>query len=114
MDPYSETELLVHHDEWTGRLFQELAFAVRVMTEDTHPELARAWRAIIEAPEPARGRALAVLQDVSAIDYDQALGRIKQGLGSKNQEDAVLLARDLGEGFRRNYRRAESIARGGE
>jgi len=114
VDPYSETELLVHHDEWTGRLFQELAFAVRVMTEDTHPELARAWRAIIEAPEPARGRALAVLQDVSAIDYDQALGRIKQGLGSKNQEDAVLLARDLGEGFRRNYRRAESIARGGE
>jgi ABC-type Fe3+ transport system substrate-binding protein len=114
VDPYSEKDLLVHHDEWTGMLFQELAFAVRVMTEDTHPELVSAWRAIIAAPEPARHRALAVLQDVSAVDYDQALGRIKRGLGSRNQVDAVRLARDLGEGFRRNYRRAERIARGGE
>ena len=63
-------------------------------------------------PEPARGRALAVLQDVSAVDYDQAMGRIKRGLGSKNQVDAVSLARDLAEGFRANYRRAERIARG--
>jgi hypothetical protein len=113
-DPYSQKDLLVHHDEWTGRLFQELSFAIRVMTEDTHPELVSAWRAIIVAPEPARSRAMAVLQDVSAVDYDQALGRIKQGLASKNLVDAVSLARDLGEGFRRNYRRAERIARGGE
>jgi len=84
------------------------------MTEDTHPELVRAWRAIIAAPEPSRTRALAVLQDVSAVDYDQAFGRIKQGLASRNQVDAVSLARDLAEGFRKNYRRAERIARGGE
>jgi iron(III) transport system substrate-binding protein len=114
VDPYSQKHLLVHHDEWTVQLYQELSFCIRVMTEDTHPELVSAWRAVIAAPEPARSRALAVLQDVSAVDYDQALGRIKQGLGSKNLVDAVSLARDLGEGFRRNYRRAERIARGSD
>ncbi len=111
VDPYSQKELLVHHDEWTVQLFQEMSFAIRVMTLDTHPELVRAWRAIIAAPEPARSRGLAVLQDVSAVDYDQAMGRIKRGLGSKNQVDAVSLARELAEEFRANYRRAERIAR---
>jgi ABC-type Fe3+ transport system substrate-binding protein len=113
-DPYSQKEPLVHHAEWTGGLFGELALIIRIMDIDTHPELTRAWRAIIAAPEPARGRALAALQDLSSVDYDQALGRITKGLLSKNKVDQVELARDLGEGFRRNYARAERIARGGE
>jgi ABC-type Fe3+ transport system substrate-binding protein len=112
VDPYSQKDLLVHHDEWTLSLFSELVFIVRVMTEDTHPELVQAWRAIIAAPEPARGRALAVLQDVSSVDYDQALGRITKGIESKNLVDQVSLARDLGATFRANYIRAERIARG--
>jgi ABC-type Fe3+ transport system substrate-binding protein len=111
VDPYSQKKVLVHHDEWTGALFQELEFIVRMMDVDTHRELADAWRAIIAAPQPQRARALAVLQDVSSVDYDQARGRIKSGLESKNLVDAVTLARDLGEGFRENYRRAERIAR---
>jgi hypothetical protein len=49
---------------------------------------------------------------VSAVDYDQALGRITKGLRSKNLVDAVSLARDLGKTFRENYARAERIARG--
>jgi hypothetical protein len=113
-DPYEERKLLVFHNEWTSRLFYELAFDVRVMTEDCHPELVSAWRAIIAAPEPARSRALAVLQDVSAVDYDQSLGRITRALVSKNQVDELVLARELGESFRANYRRAERIARGGQ
>jgi iron(III) transport system substrate-binding protein len=114
VNPYSQAHLLVHHDEWTLSLFPELIFIVRVMTEDTHPDLVRAWRAILAAPEPARSRALAVLQDVSAVDYDQALGRITKGLSSKNLVDEISLARDLGGTFRANYARAERIARGGE
>ena len=113
VDPYSQKAMLVHHDEWTSMLFSELSFIIRVMTEDTHADLASAWKAVIAAPEPARGRALAVLQDLSAVDYDQALGRIKKGLGSKNQVDAVVLARDLGETFRANYRRAQKLAKSG-
>jgi spermidine/putrescine-binding protein len=114
VDPYSQKELLVHHDEWTGALFSQLIFIVHIMTEDTHPELVRAWRAIIAAPEPARARALAVLQDVSAVDYDQAQGRITKAIKSKNLVDEVGLARDLGATFRSNYMRAERIARGGQ
>jgi hypothetical protein len=115
VNPYSQREMLVHHDEWTpGTLFVTMEFIIRVMDIDTHQELARAWRAIIAAPEPAKGRALEALQDVSSVDYDRALGRITKGILSKNKVDQVELARDLGEGFRRNYARAERIARGGQ
>jgi len=112
VDPYSQSASLVYHGEWTGALFSEIAFVIRVVTEDTHPELTSAWRAIIRAPEPARGRALAVLQDLSAVDYNQSLGPITKALTSKNLVDAVSLSRDLDAVFRRNYQRAEQIALG--
>jgi iron(III) transport system substrate-binding protein len=112
-DPYSQKKVLVHHDEWTGALFLELEFIIRMMDVDTHRELADAWRAIIAAPPLERARALEALQDVSSVDYEQARGRIRSGLESKNLVDAVDLARDLAEGFRKNYRNAERIARGG-
>jgi ABC-type glycerol-3-phosphate transport system substrate-binding protein len=114
VDPYSQKKLLVYVDAWTADVYTQMRFIIRVMTEDTHPELVSAWRAIIAAPEPARTRALAVLQDVSCVDYGQALGRVKKVLGSKNLVDTDSLGRDLGDTFRRNYRRAEQIARGGE
>ena len=113
-NPYSQRKVLVHEDAWTGQLFQELSVVIRITTEDTHPELVSAWRAIIGAPEPARSRALAVLQDLSAVDYDQSLGAIKRALTSKNLVDAIRLSRDLDDHFRRSYARAERIARGGE
>jgi iron(III) transport system substrate-binding protein len=115
VNPYTEKTVLVFHPEWTSdNLFYELSNIVRWMDEDTHPELVRAWKAIIAAPEPAKTRALSVLQDLSAVDYDQALGRITKGLESRNQVDAVTLGRDLDETFRAHYRRAERIARGEE
>jgi iron(III) transport system substrate-binding protein len=111
VNPYAMKRMLVINDAWTGALFTQMSFIVWVMTEDTHEDLVRAWKAVIAAPEPARSRALAVLQDVSAVDYDQAQGRISRQLASKNLVDAVLLARDLGATFRANYRRAERIAK---
>ena len=111
--PYSENKVLIHRDDWTGSLFQELAFVIRVVTEDCHPELVRAWRAILAAPPESKQRALAVLQDMSAVSYDQALGPIKKALGSKNLVDAVRLSRDLDDTFRAHYLRAERIARTG-
>jgi ABC-type Fe3+ transport system substrate-binding protein len=114
VNPYEEKNVLVYHPEWTGALFQQLAFISRLMTEDTHPELVRAWRAILVAPQPQRSRALAALQDLSAVDYDQATGPIKRAMTSKDQVDTVILARDLGNLFRGNYARAERIARGAE
>jgi ABC-type Fe3+ transport system substrate-binding protein len=111
-DPYARDDELVYHPSWTGALFRELGYITRLMAEDTHPELVRAWRAIQTASAPARARAMAVLQDVALVDYDHALGPVKQALNSKNQADEVRMARDLAEHFRAQYLRAESIARG--
>ena len=84
------------------------------MDHDTHTELTRAWRAIIAAPEPRKARALAVLQDMSAVDYAKTGTTIKQGLGAKDKSVGIRLAAELGESFRRNYAKAEAIANGAE
>ena len=110
--PYEQNAPLIYREAWTGRIFREMAFLVRVMCQDTHEELQRAWRAIHTAPEPVRRRALAALQDVSAIDYDRTVGDIRARLTAHDKVDEVRLARELGEIFRANYRRAAAIARG--
>jgi len=38
---------------------------------------------------------------------------IRQALGSKNKVDEIRMANELGATFRRNYQRAEAIARAG-
>ncbi len=111
--PFDQSDPLIYREAWTGRIFREMAFVIRVMCQDTHAELSSAWRAIIAAPEPAKSRALAVLQDLSAVDYERTRGDIRAQLGSKDKVDEVRLAKELAETFRRNYARAEEIARGG-
>jgi len=108
--PYAQADPLIYHEAWTGAIFREMSFAIRVMCADTHTELARAWRAVMAAPEPARSKGLAVLQDLSAVDYARTTGAIHAALTSKNKVDEVTLARELGDIFRRNYARAEAIA----
>jgi ABC-type Fe3+ transport system substrate-binding protein len=112
-NPYTEGASFTYHPEWTGSLYRELAFISRVLAEDAHPELVRAWKAIHAAPEPLRSRALSILQDMSAVTYDRAGGAIRQALESKDQADEVRMARDLAEDFRRQYARAEAVANGG-
>ena len=110
--PFDQRDPLVYRAAWTSGIFREMAFVIRVMCQDTHPELAKAWRAIIVAPEPMRSRALAVLQDLAAVDYGRVEGEIRRALSSKNKVDEVRMAKTLADGFRRNYARAEEIARG--
>jgi len=110
--PFAQGDQLIYRPEWTGGIFREMSFVMRVICQDTHAELVDAWRAIIAAPEPAKARALAELQDLTAVDYERATGPIKRALGSKNKVDEVKLARDLGEDFRAQYARAAAIARG--
>jgi ABC-type Fe3+ transport system substrate-binding protein len=110
VDPYADGDAFTYHPEWTGGLYRELAFISRVLAEDAHPELVRAWRAIQAARGPARDRALAVLQDMSAVSYDRAGGPIRRALESKDLADEVRMARDLAGGFRSQYARAEAIA----
>lgn len=115
VNPYAGETPLVYNAAWTGGLFREMAFVIRVMAIDTHGELASAWRAI-NAPglDPAvRERALAALTDLSGVNYEQMFSRVKPALNSKNKVDEVRLASDLAAQFRGQYERAAEIARGG-
>lgn len=110
--PFSDPNPLIYHPEWTAHLFRELAFVARVVCLDPHRELARAWRAVNAAPEPLRRRAMVRLGDLSAVDYAQVNGAIRQALNSRNKVDEVRLASVLGDRFRQQYREAAAIARG--
>ncbi len=111
--PFEQKEQLIYRNEWTGGVFREMAFVIRIMCQDTHSELTSAWRAINAAPPEARAAALAVLADLSAVDYDRTGKEIRAALGSKNKVDEIHMANELGATFRRNYARAEAIARAG-
>ncbi len=106
--PYAPQERLIYHPERTGWLFRELAFVIRVMCLDTQPELKRAWRALIDAGMPAE--ALAEFQDLSAVDYAAAGGRIRSALRSKNKVDEIRLANELSNRFRAQYLRTVALA----
>ena len=108
VSPFAEKNQLIYHAAWTDGVFRELAFIIRVMCQDTHPELAETWRAIIAAGKPPA--AMAALQDMAAVDYDKTTGEIKAALGSKNKIDEVVLARKLVKAFRVQYQRAEDLA----
>jgi ABC-type Fe3+ transport system substrate-binding protein len=110
--PFTQRDPLTYHEAWTGYLFREMAFVIRVMCQDTHHELVQAWNAIIAAPEPAKSDALKVLQELSAIDYDRTAKGIRARLNSRDKVDEVRVANELGALFRANYARAEAIAKG--
>jgi iron(III) transport system substrate-binding protein len=109
-NPFSDPDPLIYRAQWTGDIFREMAFVIRVMCQDTHRELASAWRAIIAAPEPARHAALEVLQDLSTIEYDRVRGEIRRALNARDKVEEVRLANALATTFRENYARAEAIA----
>lgn len=111
--PFVQDDQLIYRSEWTGGIFREMAFIIRVVCLDTHAELKAAWKAINAAPPAARAEAMAALSDLSTVSYERANREVKQALGSKNKVDEIKLANQLGAVFRRNYARAEAIARAG-
>ena len=110
VDPYELAKTFTYHPKWTGHLFRPISFIFRVMCIDTHDELTTAWRALIDAHFPPE--ALAAFEDVSAVAYDEAGGRIRDALtGDKIAE--VQLAKELADKFRDQYRRSAELARAG-
>jgi iron(III) transport system substrate-binding protein len=109
VSPFADEDRLTYHPAWTGAIFHEMAFVIRVMCLDVHPELASAWREIIAAGRPPE--AMAVLQELSAVDYDKVRGEITAALNSRNKVDELTLAETLGRHFREQYRRAGELAR---
>lgn len=107
--PYDVANPLVYHRDWTGGIFREMAFVIRVMCLDAHPELVAAWREIIQAGQPAE--ALAALTDLDAVSYGEVVGRIRKALNSKNRIEEIALAKELANHFRLQYLRAAELAR---
>lgn len=110
VDPYALAQSFTYRGEWTGALFGPIAFTFRVMCIDTHDELTAAWRALIAAGFPPE--ATAVFEDVSAVDYAVAGGRMREALGGDKIKE-VQLAKELADRFRAQYRRAGELARAG-
>ncbi len=108
VQPYELAKTFIYHAQWTGPLFRQIAFIFRVMCIDTHEEQAAAWRAHIDAHFPAD--ALAEFENVSAVDYAAAGGRIRDALGGDKIKE-VQLAKELADKFRAQYRRAAEMAR---
>lgn len=110
VNPYAGANPLIYNGAWTGgENFRAMAFIIRVMCLDTHPELVTAWKEIIRAGFPAP--ALAVLQDLSAVAYPQLKDRIVPALTSKNKVDEIRLANELAGRFRAQYQQAAELAR---
>ena len=107
--PYEASDQLIYRASWTSGLFREMSLIVRIMGFDTHPELVAAWREIVAAGQPAE--AMAVFQNLDFVDYDEAMGRIKQTLGARDKVEELELAKDLGRRFREQYAKAAEIAR---
>jgi len=106
--PYSLGEVFVYHPEWTGPAFAGIRFLIRVMCADTHREMKRAWQALVAHGFPAS--AVATFHDLSQVSYDQTVGRIAQVLRARDRVQEVRLARELGDAFRAQYRRAYELA----
>lgn len=107
-NPYGPQDRLIYQPERTGRLFREMAFVIRVMCLDTQPELKQAWQALIAAGMPAE--ALAVFQELTAVDYAATQGRIRSALRASNKVDELLLAKELAQRFRAQYQRTVELA----
>jgi spermidine/putrescine-binding protein len=107
-NPYGPQDRLIYQPERTGRLFREMAFVIRVMCLDTQPELKQAWQALIAAGMPAE--ALAVFQELTAVDYAATQGRIRSALRASNKVDELLLAKELAQKFRTQYQRTVELA----
>jgi hypothetical protein len=81
------------------------------MSIDTHKEQMKAWRALSAAGFPPQ--AAARFGDLSALAYDECMDRIRTVLRSPDRLQEVRLAKDLADGFRRQYREASELARQG-
>jgi iron(III) transport system substrate-binding protein len=106
--PYDLGRTFFYHDKWTSPLFRSIAFIFRVMCIDSHDELKTAWEALRAADFPPE--AMGVFEDVSAVDYAAASGKIREALSADKIRE-VQLARELADRFRAQYLRAAEMAR---
>ena len=110
VNPYLEAGDFVYQGKWTGPLFNELRFIIKVAFIDVHKELKKAWAALIDNNFP--DNAFDVFNDLSAINYEEAMGSIKTAVRSRNQIEEVVMAKKLSKHFRQKYKDTVSLAYG--
>ncbi|HEX8371581.1 MAG TPA: extracellular solute-binding protein [Chthoniobacterales bacterium] len=110
--PYAAGSEFNYQPAWTGSLFRQIGFIVRVMCIEPHDELQAAWAALIAANFPPE--ATAKFQDVEAVSYAYASGGMKTTLSSPNKIEEVRLAKSLSGHFQNQYREARRLAEAGK
>ena len=110
VNPYLEAGDFVYQGKWTGPLFNELRFIIKVAFIDVHKELKEAWAALIDNNFP--DEAFALFSDLSVIDYEQSRGSIKKAVSSRNQIEEVVMAKKLSNHFRNKYKETVRLAYG--
>lgn len=117
LNAYRDVGDFVYHAQWSTPIFKPLRFIIKVAFIDTHKELARAWRAIIDAQGQGRmddaDRAISVFENFDAFNYQSVVSDIKPVLSSGNALDIIKLQGNLTHRFRKQYSEAERIAKGG-
>lgn len=116
LNPYRDVGDFVYHRQWSVLIFKPLRFIIKVAFIDTHKELARAWKAIIEARNQGRvedaDRALVVFQNFDVFNYQRVIDNIQLTLFSGDALDIIQLQGSLTHHFRRQYSEAERLAKG--
>ncbi len=108
VDPYKLANEFEYVPGWTGRSFGAIRFIIRIACLDTHEEMRAAWESLIAAGFPPQ--ATRMFHDVALVSYQAATGPISNALNSKDRLSEVVLAKQLGDNFRSNYRRALQLA----
>lgn len=111
VNPFGPNEKFEYREAWTGRIFSEIAFVIRVMALDSGPELKAAWRALIANDFPPE--AVAVFENVDAVAYDrvvETLSPVLRGRTTGARLDQIRLGRELAADFRRQYVEAARLA----
>lgn len=110
-EPFEKAKAFTYHAERTGAAFNAIRFLVRVICVDSHDELHSAWEDIIAAGMPER--AIHVMEDMTRVKYEAALGTVSKILASRDKAQETRLARELGDAFRTQFVRAGKMARNG-
>lgn len=108
VDPYGHADQFIYHESWTAPLFQPMGFIIRVMCLDTHHELRRAWRALIDAGFPEK--ATNEFFNLERVNYKEASGPIRAAVRDPDRLVEVRLASELGAYFRDKYQKVRELA----
>jgi iron(III) transport system substrate-binding protein len=110
--PFEKAKSFHYEVAWTGPVFDAIRFLIRVMCVDTHDELRHAWQELDLGGFPAH--ASDTFRELGLVHFDNAAGGITQTITSRDKAQETRLARTLGDGFRKQYRLAASLARRGQ